>query len=226
MKGGFSMEKPKIKKANKRALIILALLIAARVGLSAVFVMTAKAEINSNGFINYNGRSYSEAPSRLSYDVMIDYNGARKNRSRLYNGTAWDFSLNPIYMKFVSPLNPQLDKNSSFLITDIGESSQKIYIANDFVLPAVDYDTVESIWLRFYDNSEKLEDEQSLRLLISAVRNLEEIDFSEELKSFFGDADENYCYFKLKDLPVFIAYKISKTADGKYTVSRGRSRLQ
>ena len=85
------MEKPKIKKANKRALIVLALLIAARVGLSAVFVMTAKAEINSNGFINYNGRSYSEAPSRLSYDVMIDYNGARKNRSRLYNGTAWDF---------------------------------------------------------------------------------------------------------------------------------------
>ena len=139
------MEKPKIKKANKRALIILALLIAARVGLSAVFVMTAKAEINSNGFINYNGRSYSEAPSRLSYDVMIDYNGARKNRSRLYNGTAWDFSLNPIYMKFVSPLNPQLDKNSSFLITDIGESSQKIYIANDFVLPAVDYDTVIGI---------------------------------------------------------------------------------
>ncbi|MDO4397523.1 MAG: hypothetical protein Q4C21_03840 [Oscillospiraceae bacterium] len=63
-------------------------------------------------------------------------------------------------------------------------------------------------------------------MLISAVRNLEEIDFSEELKSFFGDADENYCYFKLNDLPVFIAYKISKTADGKYTVSRGRSRLQ
>ena len=96
------------------------------------------------------------------------------------------------------------------------------YIADDFVFPELNEDTVEGVY-KFYTPSAKIGDIGITPEFIKAALSGEEIDIDNEIWEKMGDFydKENLksFYFRFKDCPLYSEeYVAEKTESGKYKI--------
>lgn len=96
------------------------------------------------------------------------------------------------------------------------------YVAEDFVFPELNEDTVEGVY-KFYTPSAKIGDIGITTEFIKAALSGEEIEIADEFLNHFHFYTtygvENWnLLFKYKDCPLYSDYCIIKTESGKYRV--------
>ena len=181
--------------------------------------------------IHYNGRVYnyhSRGPD--NYEVYTNYQDVKANRVYVKNDYAGFFYyfLTPLlffndgFDYFVYAC-PEEDPTGSFIIYDPHDSSINLtYIADDFVFPELNEDTVEGVY-KFPIPSAKIGDTEITTEFIKAALSSEEIDIDNEIwekMCDFYDKENLKCfYFRFKDCPLYSEeYVAEKTESGKYKI--------
>ena len=124
---------------------------------------------------------------------------------------------------FVPLVSSTIDKTESFIVVDPDDSSLNMtYVADDFVFPELNEDTVEGVY-KFYTPSAKIGDIGITTEFIKAALSGEEIDIDNEIWEKMGDFydKENLksFYFRFKDCPLYSEeYVAEKTESGKYKI--------
>ena len=226
----------KMSKTAKRVLaVILAIVVCIAVYKTCAIVKfeaSAKAEyVSGKDEIHYNGRVYnyhSRGPD--NYEVYTNYQDVKANRVYVKNDYAGFFYyfLTPLlffndgFDYFVYAC-PEEDPTGSFIIYDPHDSSINLtYIADDFVFPELNEDTVEGVY-KFPIPSAKIGDTEITTEFIKAALSGEEIDIDNEIwekMCDFYDKENLKCfYFRFKDCPLYSEeYVAEKTESGKYKI--------
>ena len=227
----------KMSKTAKRVLaVILAIIVCIAVYKTCAIVKfeaSAKAEyifLQHKTEIHYNGRVYkSQSYIPNNYDVYKNYQDVRANRVYIKNDYVGFFYY------FVTPLLffndrfdyfvyacPEEDPTGSFIICDPHDSSLNMtYVAEDFVFPKLNEETVECISYAYVEDG--IYDRETVTKFVNAALNGEEIEIDDEFLNHFHFYTtcgvENWnLLFKYKDCPLYSDYCIIKTESGKYRV--------
>ncbi len=169
----------------------------------------------------YNDRVYKQK-SLSDYEIYKDYDMVEYPKTYIRSG-----NIRKYYRfagsYFVPLVSSTIDKTESFIVVDPDDSSLNMtYVADDFVFPELNEDTVEGVY-KFYTPSAKIGDIGITPEFIKAALSGEEIDIDNEIWEKMGDFydKENLksFYFRFKDCPLYSEeYVAEKTESGKYKI--------
>ncbi|MDD7470913.1 MAG: hypothetical protein PUK72_07490 [Oscillospiraceae bacterium] len=207
---------------------IIAIIAASVVAIYLVCVnawnMSLKANFSrEDGYktVFYNDRVYKQNDVS-DYEIYKDYDMVEYPKTYIRSG-----NIRKYYRfagsYFVPLVSSTIDKTESFIVVDPDDSSLNMtYVADDFVFPELNEDTVEGVY-KFYTPSAKIGDIGITTEFIKAALSGEEIDIDNEIWEKMGDFydKENLksFYFRFKDCPLYSEeYVAEKTESGKYKI--------
>ena len=206
---------------------IIAIIAASVVAIYLVCVnawnMSLKANFSrEDGYktVFYNDRVYKQNDVS-DYEIYKDYDMVEYPKTYIRSG-----NIRKYYRfagsYFVPLVSSTIDKTESFIVVDPDDSSLNMtYVAEDFVFPKLNEETVECISDAYVEDG--IYDRETVTKFVNAALSGEEIEIDDELLSKFHFYTtygvENWnLLFKYKDCPLYSDYCIIKTESGKYRV--------
>ena len=168
----------------------------------------------------YNDRVYKQK-SLSDYQVDKDYETTDYPKTYIRSGNIRKY-YRFASSYFVPRVSNTIDKTESFIVVDPDDSSLNMtYVAEDFVFPKLNEETVECISNAFWDDG--IYDRETVTKFVNAALNGEEIEIADEFLNHFHFYTtygvENWnLLFKYKDCPLYSGYCIIKTESGKYRI--------
>ena len=206
---------------------IIAIIAASVVAIYLVCVnawnMSLKANFSrEDGYktVFYNDRVYKQK-SLSDYQVDKDYETTDYPKTYIRSGNIRKY-YRFASSYFVPLVSSTIDKTESFIVVDPDDSSLNMtYVAEDFVFPKLNEETVECISYAYVEDG--IYDRETVTKFVNAALSGEEIEIDDELLSKFHFYTtygvENWnLLFKYKDCPLYSGYCIIKTESGKYRI--------
>ncbi len=206
---------------------IIAIIAASVVAIYLVCVnawnMSLKANFSrEDGYktVFYNDRVYKQNDVS-DYEIYKDYDMVEYPKTYIRSGNIRKY-YRFASSYFVPLVSSTIDKTESFIVVDPDDSSLNMtYVAEDFVFPKLNEETVECISYAYVEDG--IYDRETVTKFVNAALSGEEIEIDDELLSKFHFYTtygvENWnLLFKYKDCPLYSGYCIIKTESGKYRI--------
>ena len=168
----------------------------------------------------YNDRVYKQNDVS-DYEIYKDYDMVEYPKTYIRSG-----NIRKYYRfagsYFVPLVSSTIDKTESFIVVDPDDSSLNMtYVAEDFVFPKLNEETVECISYAYVEDG--IYDRETVTKFVNAALSGEEIEIDDEFLNHFHFYTtygvENWnLLFKYKDCPLYSGYCIIKTESGKYRI--------
>ncbi len=172
-----------------------------------LFYDPLRVEYKDKVYIEYEDTLYSP------YDLVYD-DSKECNEKRIYVKSSL-FSI-----EYIVPYCESFDKNQNFVWL---YSFDRILVKNDFVLPALESNEVEAVWMSASSSDEdNITNKETVDKIVKCIKSKGEIELDKATVDYIKKYSwDNHCiHLKYKDYPILEEYHICETEDGKYIIEQ------